>query len=72
MSSRRNYRRNRDRRIRIRDVRHDPPDQVRLSRALLAHAKSIAAAQAEADARAQATGADNPEDAATPNVGSEQ
>jgi hypothetical protein len=71
-SRRRNYRRNRDRRIRVRDVRHDPPDQVRLSRALLAHAKAIAAAQAETDARAQAVRPGNPQHAAAPDVRSDR
>ena len=48
----RKYRRNSDRAIRVKGVRHDPPDAKRLSRALLALAAEMAAAQAEADARA--------------------
>lgn len=66
-SRRRNYRRNRERHIRIRDLRHDPPEQARLSRALLAHAKAIAAAQAEADARAQVP-TSNPQDTVPPPI----
>ncbi|WP_435084260.1 hypothetical protein [Gordonia hongkongensis] len=50
---RRPYRRNDDRRIRITDDRRDPPDRVRLARALLQHARDLEAAQAEADARKQ-------------------
>lgn len=48
----RRYRRNSDRRIRVTDDRRDPPDQLRLARALLQHARELAAAQAEADAQA--------------------
>ncbi|MDV7102078.1 hypothetical protein R4227_18630 [Gordonia amicalis] len=48
---RRPYRRNADRRIRITDDRRDPPDRIRLARALLQHARDLEAAQAEADAR---------------------
>lgn len=50
---RRPYRRNADRRIRITDDRRDPPDRVRLARALLQHARDLEAAQTEADAREQ-------------------
>lgn len=48
----RKYRKNSDRIIRVRGVRHDPPDTKRLSRALLALAAEMAAAQAEAEAKA--------------------
>ncbi|MBB3602755.1 hypothetical protein FHT40_002416 [Mycolicibacterium sp. BK556] len=48
----RKYRKNSDRVISIRGVRHDPPDPRRLSRALLALAAELAAAQVEADAQA--------------------
>ncbi len=42
---------NRERRIRVRGVRRDPPDIKKLSRALIALA--MAQAQAEADAQAE-------------------
>ncbi|MEH3138769.1 MAG: hypothetical protein PGN37_01055 [Mycobacterium kyogaense] len=48
----RKYRRNSDRIIRVRGLRHDPPDTKRLSAALLALAADLAAAQAETDAKA--------------------
>lgn len=48
----RKYRKNSDRIIRVRGIRHDPPDPKRLSKALLALAAEMAAAQAEAEARA--------------------
>lgn len=48
----RKYRKNSDRVVRVRGVRHDPPDTKRLSKALLALAAELAAAQAEADAKA--------------------
>lgn len=48
----RKYRKNDDRVIRVRGLRHDPPDAKRLSKALLALAAELAAAQAEADAKA--------------------
>ncbi|MHA3019614.1 hypothetical protein ACXPWS_05010 [Mycobacterium sp. BMJ-28] len=51
---RRKYRKNSDRTLRVRGVRHDPPDPKRLSKALLALAAELAAAQAEADAQAAA------------------
>jgi hypothetical protein len=57
---RRAYRRNADRQIRITDDRRDPPDRVRLARALLQHARDLAAAQAEADAIAERTAAPEP------------
>ncbi|GAB25401.1 hypothetical protein GOPIP_081_00400 [Gordonia polyisoprenivorans NBRC 16320 = JCM 10675] len=47
------YRRNADRRIVVTDDRRDPPDQLRLARALLQHVRELDAAQAEADARRQ-------------------
>ena len=47
----RKYRKNDDRVIRITGLRHDPPDTKRLSKALLALATELAAAQAEADAQ---------------------
>lgn len=47
------YRRNADRRIIVTDDRRDPPDQLRLARALLQHVRELDAAQAEADARRQ-------------------
>ena len=45
-------RKNSDRTIRIHGARHDPPDTKRLSKALLALAAELAAAQAEAEAKA--------------------
>lgn len=48
----RKYRKNSDHTIRVRGVRHDPPDTKRLSKALLALAADLAAAQAEAEAEA--------------------
>jgi hypothetical protein len=48
----RKYRKNSDRVVRIKGMRHDPPDAKRLSRALLALAAELAATQAEVDARA--------------------
>lgn len=48
----RKYRKNSDRVIRVRGIRHDPPDPRRLSKALLALAAEMAAAQAEAEAQA--------------------
>jgi hypothetical protein len=48
----RKYHKNSDRVIRVHGVRHDPPDTKRLSRALLALAADLAAAQAETDAQA--------------------
>ena len=47
----RQYRRNSDRVIRVHGVRHDPPDTKRLSKALLALAAELAAAQTETDAK---------------------
>ncbi len=50
--SKRKYRKNGDRVIRVVGARHDPPEPRRLSKALLALAAELAAAQAEADAQA--------------------
>lgn len=50
--SKRKYRRNSDRVLRIHGVRHDPPEPKRLAKALLALATELAVAQAEADAKA--------------------
>lgn len=60
--SKRKYRRNRDHSIRVRGVRHDPPDTRRLSKALLALAAELAAAQVEADAKAVYDQPDRQED----------
>jgi hypothetical protein len=48
----RKYRKTRDRTIPVYGARHDPPDIKRLSKALVALAAELAAAQAEADAKA--------------------
>ena len=63
---RRKYRKNSERSLRVRGIRHDPPDTKRLSKALLALASELAAAQAETDAKATHdvdTAGDEPEDA---------
>lgn len=52
--TRRPYRKRVERRIRVKGERRDPPDTMRLSKALLAHAKELAAAQTEAEAQAEA------------------
>ena len=48
--------RGRERRIRVRGIRRDPPDLQKFSRAIVA----LALAQAEADAEAEASKRDNP------------
>lgn len=64
---RRKYRKNSDRVIRVYGVRHDPPDTKRLSKALLALAAELAAAQAEADAQAARATEDLPADEESPS-----
>lgn len=58
--TKRPYRQRVERRIWVQGERRDPPDVMRLSKALLSHARELAAAQAEAEAQAEATRAAEP------------